>query len=169
MNANADGLGGMPPTIELGGAAVARTEDAINKAILSPGDGEVIQETLGQAGEASGQDSVSDGSRSSPQKTFDKVREEWYYIASMALRVTKGLFFNRKKIAKDDYGKCSDIWTEYLAKKYPDGVDDSELIMALLATGAMFTGADDRPETDEDKQPGVWAYLKRIGKALVGG
>lgn len=162
-------VSGIPPTIELCGSAAVRSASEINAEILSGLDSASNGETVAGNPEADGAGGVSAPGPSSAGKTIEQVRNEWYYVAAMALRLTKGLFFNRKKISKEQYKDCSDIWTEYLTKRYPDGLDDAELIMALLATGSMFTGADDRPETEEDKQTGLWAYLKRIGKALVGG
>ena len=159
---NPDSLGGIPSSIELPGAAVDRSAAAINEELFSGLDTETLETDSKESGAAG----VSVGSE--PGKGFESVREEWWYIAGAGLRTAKGLFFHRKKISKEQYGETAGLWADYLAKKYPEGVDDSELLMALLATGAMFAGADERPETEEDKKGGLMAYLKRIGAALIG-
>lgn len=154
----------IPSSIEHAGnpGAVSRSAADIDQEILAD-----VAKPESDPVAPGGEDRLADDNQPPKTKGFESAKDEWWYIANMGLRVLKGLFFHRRKITKEKYDETASLWAEYLTKKFPEGVDDSELIMAVMATGAMFVGSDELPGVDDEKG-GVRVYLKRIFLALLG-
>lgn len=148
--------------LESGNQAVARTQADIDRDILAMGEGD---NAATPQGDLQGGVQVPGVEGAAIPPNPERVKRDFKMLVGLGIRLIKGIFAPAWPIPKNDIQELQELWSDYLAEEFPQGVPATKLGFAIMATGALIGEHIDRPRYDTGENGKKVGFSRNLFKA----